>query len=146
MATQYPAAEQHPGLRHHEGLDDDGSYSKLLHDVTHYPKDYYHGPSDTVNTLTPLQNSPLLCLGPLSALAGSPLLELSLPLGLSLHDQDLPVEKPSFPERSSPLPPSKPLRDVHGPVLTTMALRSSPEQQWPNDQVRTHASRNKLSH
>ena len=150
MAAQYPAAEQHSGSCQHSGRDDDGSYFKLLHEVTHYPNDYDHGHSDTVNTLPSFRNSPTLSrldIGPPSAHTGSPLLEPSLTLGPSLLDQDFLVERPSFTMGSSPLPPLKTLRNVYGPVLTTVAPEFSPEQQWfTNDQVRTHTSSNKPSY
>src|SRR6266702_481870 len=148
LSTENMAAnaegEQHYGPRSHEGLDDDDFYLNFLRQVTHYPDDYYHhGRSAAVNTLPLIQDNPPLSYvddGPLSATAESPDFELRSSLGLSHNRQDLP-ERASFTERPSPPSPLKPFSGVHDPLLTMVALGSSPEfPLFANVQVRPHAS------
>lgn len=145
LSSNYPKSEgeQHCGPHPDEGLDDDDFYLNFLREVTHYPDDYHHGPSTAVNMLSPIQGNSLIYRvddGPLITLTESPDFESRSSLGLSHNHQHLLVELVSFAEWPPPPPPLKLFRDVHDPLLTTVAPES-PCNLFTNDQVRTHAPR-----
>ncbi|KAH8991495.1 hypothetical protein EDB92DRAFT_660417 [Lactarius akahatsu] len=121
--------EQYCGPLSHDGLDDDDFYLDFLQQVTHYPDDYHHGPSATVNALPHVQDIPPLSRvgdAPLSSIVEFPFVEQRLSLGLS-HSQDL-LEGAFFTEGSSP-PPSlrETVCDDRDLFWTMMALGYSPE-------------------
>ncbi|KAH9056761.1 hypothetical protein EDB87DRAFT_1579129 [Lactarius vividus] len=132
MATS--AREQHYGPLPHEDLEEDNFYLDLLQQVTHYPDDYHHEPSTTVNTSLHIQDNPPL--SPMddalpSSIAEFPLSERHLSLGVSHYNQDLLeggffTEGPSSPSLLPP-PPREHLCDDRNLFLTTVALGSSPE-------------------
>ncbi|KAH9031187.1 hypothetical protein EDB84DRAFT_176514 [Lactarius hengduanensis] len=131
MMVTNAEGEEHCGPLPHEGLDEDDLYLKFLQQVTHYPDDYHHEPSATVNTSLRIQDNPPLSRmddPPPSSIAGFPLSERHLSLSLSHYHQDL-LEGDFFTEGPSPLPP--PLReyfcDDRDLLLTTAAMGSSPE-------------------
>jgi hypothetical protein len=137
--------ERYCGPHPHQGLYDDSVYLNFLQEVTHYPNDRGHGPSATVNTLSPVDENPLpsrVDSGPLSSLAEPP--DLNSSLHLFDDHQDLLVEGTFFTKGPSSPPSMKRFRGVHEPLLTMVSLGSSPElllHVFGTDKVKTFTSR-----
>jgi hypothetical protein len=144
VSWNFPGSEgEYYGPHPHQGLDDDSVYLNLLQEVTYYPNDYHHGPSATVNTISPIDENPLPSRVDSGALAESPDFEPRLSQGVFHNCQDLLVEGVFSTAGPSPPPPLKPIRDDHDPLLTMLPPGSSPELPlYPlaTDQVRTYAS------
>jgi hypothetical protein len=151
QATSWNSSEsegEHYGPHPHQGLDDDGVYLNLLQEVTHYPNDYHHGPSATVNTIGPIDEKPVPSHVDNGALAETPDFEPRLSQGLFHNCQDLLVEGVFSTAGPSPPPPLRPIHDDHDLLLTMLPLGSSPElplHVFTTGQVRNYASWQQLS-